>query len=136
VAGRQQVMRGRGSVRGIARGVGVRQSGTSSILSFRVERYDGMGNRLPPVGAELIGLVTGELSDGEEVEVFGRWSHGTLKATKITNLSTGAQVGGVSGPVKLTVRASFAVGFTIVLVGAIVFIIFFIHAVKAVGVAP
>jgi hypothetical protein len=90
-ADRQQVMRGRGWVQGTAHGVRVSQDSTSSILSFQVKRYNAMGNR-PPVGAELIGLVTGELSNGEEVELFSRWSHGTHMATKMTNLSTSAQV--------------------------------------------
>jgi hypothetical protein len=67
------------------------------LLSFRIERYDPAGNRLPPVGAEFAGYQAGQLSDGDEVEVAGRWSRGTLRATRVTNLSTGAQVRGMSG---------------------------------------
>jgi pSer/pThr/pTyr-binding forkhead associated (FHA) protein len=122
---------GHGKVRGTARDVQVRQTPNGpSILSFRMERYDIVGNRLPPVGAELIGFRSGRLSDGEEVEVSGRWSHGTLHATKVINLSTGAQVRGTDirpiRVVRMLILAFFAVAL-------IVFITFFIHTVKAVG---
>jgi pSer/pThr/pTyr-binding forkhead associated (FHA) protein len=119
--GRQQARRGHGRVRGTARGVHVRQG--SNILSFRVERYDVVGNRLPPVGAELVGFQTGELGDGEDVEVSGRWSHGTLQATKIINLSTGAQVRGASGPARAAILVIFALVLTFVAVITIVIII-------------
>ena len=129
-AGRRWVTRGHGRVRGTARGVQVRQEANSTILSFRIERYDGTGNRLPPVGAELIGFRTGRLSDDEEVEVSGRWSHGTLQATKIINLSTGAQIRGTA---TLAVKIAGALIVIAVVVALTVFIIFFIHTVKAVG---
>jgi len=109
-------MRGRCRVRGTARDVNVRDN---SILSFRIERYDASGDRLPPVGAELAGFRTGQLSDGEEVEVSGRWSHGTLRATKIINLTTGAEVQGAPE----SARVACAVIVAVVIAAMIVFII-------------
>jgi FHA domain len=95
---RQQSTRGHGHIRGTTRNVQVRKGQNDyNVLSFRVERYDSVGNRLPPVGAELAGYRSGQLSDGDDVEVSGRWSGGTLRAARVTNLSTGAQVRGMSG---------------------------------------
>jgi FHA domain len=95
---RQQPTRGHGQVRGTARNVQVRKGQNDySVLSFRVERYDSVGNRLSPVGAEFVGYRGGQLSDGDDVEVSGRWSGGTLRAAAVTNLSTGASVRGMPG---------------------------------------
>jgi hypothetical protein len=60
-----------------------------------VEQYDLAGNRLQPVGVELQWYRGGQLSDGEEVDVVGRWKDGTLEADRILNLTTGAQVRGL-----------------------------------------
>jgi len=105
----QQAERGHGQVRGTARSVLVRKDQNDrDVLSFRIERYDSVGNRLPPVGAEFAGYQAGQLGDGDEVEASGRWSHGTLRATKVTNLSTGAQVRGMSGFSKVVLAIFFA----------------------------
>lgn len=85
--------RGSAVVRGVARGVQVGQRHNQyNVLSFRVERYDSSGNRLAPVGVEFLRYRSGLIGDGEEVEVTGRWSSGTLRAEKITNLTTRAEV--------------------------------------------
>jgi hypothetical protein len=85
--------RGSAVIRGVARGVQVGQRHNQyNVLSFRVERYDSSGNRLAPVGVEFVRFRSGLISDGEEVEVTGRWSKGTLRAEKITNLSTRAEM--------------------------------------------
>ena len=69
--------RGSAAIRGVARGVQVGQRDNQyNVLSFRVERYDSSGNRLAPVGVEFIGFRSGLISDGEDVEVTGRWSRG------------------------------------------------------------
>lgn len=105
----EQPARGHGQVRGTARSVLVRKDQNDrDVLSFRIERYDSVGNRLPPVGVELAGYQGGQLGDGDEVEVSGRWSHGTLRAAKVTNLSTGAQVRGMSGCTKVALVIVFA----------------------------
>lgn len=82
-------------VRGIARAVDLRheQNRKNDLLTFRVDRYDASGNRLPPVPVELRGLaISGKVSDGEEVLVSGTWRRGTLRASRIVNVSTGADI--------------------------------------------
>ena len=103
------VQRGRGQVRGIARGVQVRRTGEQDrdILTFRVDRYDASGNRLPSVGVEFRDYEGGHVGEGEEVEASGRWSRGTLRADRVSNLSTRAEVHG-AGPWK-TIVAVIAV---------------------------
>jgi hypothetical protein len=87
---------GRGHVRGTARSVQLRTSESESVLSFRVEQYDAAGDRVQPVGVELQMYRSGQLSDGEEVDVRGRWKRGTLQADRVVNRTTGAHVKGIS----------------------------------------
>jgi FHA domain len=95
-------------IRGTARAVKTRRSqNEQTILLFRVERYDPSGNRLPPVGVEFAGYKGGQLSEGEEVEVAGRWKRGTLRAYKVFNLTTSADVRGMSKPSKALYRVLF-----------------------------
>jgi hypothetical protein len=89
--------RGRGHVRGVARSVQVRGVGDDCVLSFRVDQYDARGERLPPIGVELRGYSSGQLSDGEEVDVAGHWKDGTVRAERVINRTTGAQVKGFPG---------------------------------------
>lgn len=94
-------------IRGEARAVQQRSVGSQTpmeILTFRVERYDSAGNRLTPVPVELGGglqwgggRISGQVSDGDKVEVHGQWRGGNLRAEKIINRSTGAHVEGRSG---------------------------------------
>ena len=90
--------RGAATVRGVARGVQQRsepwgQGWTRQILGMRVEQYDASGNRLQPVPVELRGwTLSGQISEGEEVEVNGRWDGGVLRASRATNVSTGGTV--------------------------------------------
>lgn len=83
---------GRGSVRGVARSVKMLQHEQSKTLAFRVDRYDNFGNRMEPVAVELPKYKSGQISEGEEVEVKGRWSHGALRARRVTNLTTGVSI--------------------------------------------
>lgn len=90
---------GRGSVRGIARSVqlrseltGLQNTPSTQVMTFRVEEYDAQGNRLPPVLVELRGFfLSGQVSEGEEVEVRGVWRNGILQADTAV-ASTGANV--------------------------------------------
>jgi hypothetical protein len=69
------------------------ESGSRSIWTFRLERYDAHGNRLRPVQVEMRGLAfEGSLSDGDSVRVTGRWRDGTIRAKAVENLTTGALV--------------------------------------------
>jgi hypothetical protein len=78
----------------VARGIQLRRNEQQrEILAFRIDRYDESGNRLPP----------GQVGEGEQVEVSGKWSRGTLKADRVRNLSTRAEVRGAGfGPFKWT----------------------------------
>jgi PASTA domain len=83
-------------VRGIARGVNIRAdiAQEQEKLTFRIDRYDVGGNRLTPVPVEMRRYRGGIVTDGDEVEVTGRWSRGTLRATRIRNLTTSSEVRG------------------------------------------
>jgi hypothetical protein len=91
-------------VRGVARNVQRQVRDQTKVLLFRVERYDPSGNRLDPVGVEFHNYRSGGLNDGEEVEVIGSWKRGTLRAQKVTNLTTHAEVLGPSATAKAAGR--------------------------------
>lgn len=92
----------RGTARAVQQRTFGRQQAQREILSLRVERYDNVtGNRLDPVpvelrGAAMDGRIVGQVSEGDEVEVSGKWHRGTLRASSIANISTGAQISGMS----------------------------------------
>jgi hypothetical protein len=68
------------------------------ILAFRLERYDGVGNRQAPISVEMRAYsLTGQIADGDEVQVHGQWRRGVLRVRQIENLSTGGRVREPSG---------------------------------------
>lgn len=82
-------------MQGVARAIELRHEPNrkTDVLAFRVDRYDASGNRLVPVPVELRGLAfSGKVSEGEEVLVSGAWRRGTLRATHIVNVTTGADI--------------------------------------------
>jgi hypothetical protein len=113
---------GSARVRGVARGVQVRRIEKERALAFRVDRYDESGNRLAPVAVEVPFFGRGQVGEGEEVEVSGKWHRGTLRANKVMNLSTGAEVGGRGTVTKiaLIVAVVFIVAFFAFIVYSIV----------------
>jgi hypothetical protein len=63
------------------------------ILTFRVERYDRVGNRSQPVPVEMRGYkITGFINEGDQVRMSGTWKGGLLQATRVDNVTTGAVV--------------------------------------------
>jgi hypothetical protein len=64
------------------------------VWTFRVERFDPSGNRLPPVPVEMRSKsFRGFINEGDRVGVSARWREGdTLRVRKLRNLSTGAMV--------------------------------------------
>ena len=60
------------------------------VLSFRVERYDGKGNRLTPVPVQISGKrFVGALQEGDQVRVKGdRNRNGILVVKQLENLTT------------------------------------------------
>ncbi|NUU21918.1 MAG: hypothetical protein HOV68_10460 [Streptomycetaceae bacterium] len=85
-------------VEGQVRGIQVRseyrgESQSEAIWTFRVERYDNAGNRVLLVPVEMRGLTfEGSVGDGDWVRMRGRMKAGTLRVTRLENLTTGASV--------------------------------------------
>ncbi|MEU1458042.1 hypothetical protein [Streptomyces avermitilis] len=66
---------------------------SEAIWTFRVERYDTAGNRIALVPVEMRGQTfEGSIHDGDWVRARGRMRSGTLRVTRLENLSTGASV--------------------------------------------
>jgi hypothetical protein len=110
---------------GIARNVHLRMDSEQvEVLSFRLDRYGPDGSRAAPVGAEVWGYRGGQVGDGEEVEVTGRWSSGTLQAKRVVNRTTGAEIRGMNRTVRnvvLGVAFALVVGFILWVAASIVF---------------
>jgi pSer/pThr/pTyr-binding forkhead associated (FHA) protein len=114
--------RGRAIVQGQVRGIQQRTEGESTaVWSFRIERYDPDGNRLPPIPAQMRAVAfEGSLNEGDEVSVIGEWQAGTLHAKRVENLTTRATVKAKSykkaAAVVLVVLAIMVAGFATVAV--------------------
>ncbi|MGV0735770.1 serine/threonine-protein kinase [Mycobacterium syngnathidarum] len=66
--------------------------GEEEVWTFRVERYESTGEAHTVVPVELRGnSITGELSDGDVVEVSGVWDDRTLFAESVVNHSAGTR---------------------------------------------
>jgi hypothetical protein len=89
-------------VRGVARQVYASPLGNDSqLLTLRVERFDADGNRLQPIPVQIKGpRLDGTLSDGDEVELSGRWTRGTVRTRRARNLTTGAELSATLARVK------------------------------------
>lgn len=81
------------AVTGEARGVTQRVEHAEQVWTLRVERHDRHGNRLQPVAVEMRGeRFDGSVSDGDWIEVTGRWREGTLVADRVANVTTGGSL--------------------------------------------
>ena len=82
-------------VLGTARAIEKKPAGPGNdeeVWSFRVERYDSTGKAHTVVPVQLRGSsVTGQLSDGDVVEVNGFWDDRTLFADAVVNHSAGTR---------------------------------------------
>jgi hypothetical protein len=119
---RAEARHGRVAIRGVARSVQIRdrQDGPD-VLLFRVDRYDAEGNRLQPVGVQMTAYRGGQISDGEEVAVNGSWSNGTVRASKVVNLTTGAEAKGVP-------HAVMRLGYFVIGVPVVAFLVFVLYS--------
>ncbi|MGJ6969633.1 hypothetical protein ACSDR0_47920 [Streptosporangium sp. G11] len=87
------------------------ESGSEYILSFRVERYDALGNRILLVPVEMRGrTIHGGITEGDWVRVRGPSKDGTVRAAHVENVTTGATVRAKAIPtvVKIAVAVFFA----------------------------
>lgn len=75
------------------------RTSTSKVWTFRVERYDSAGNRLPPVPVEMRGnSYRGFINEGDTVQLLDKWKEGQLLQTaRVRNLTTGVMVTAQSG---------------------------------------
>lgn len=73
------------------------EGGASSVWTFRIERFDQIGDQLPPVPVQIRGVAfDGALSDGDEARVAGVWKDGTLHAEYVENITTQSKFRGRS----------------------------------------
>jgi hypothetical protein len=65
-----------------------------TVITFRIERYDSDGNRLPPVPVEIRGEhIEGVIVEGDSVSVSGRSTLGSVMHVKtVENHSMGMTV--------------------------------------------
>jgi hypothetical protein len=112
--GNAVVRRGAASLRGVATNVQYRsearsENGAIQVLTFRLEQRDNVGKELQPVLVELRGhALEGQLVDGEEVTVTGKWRSGRVVAKEIVSQATGAAVRARRPPLWLAVPVGIA----------------------------
>jgi hypothetical protein len=116
-----------GQVRGLqARSEPYVEGAQQTVWSFRVERYDAAtGDRVLLVPVELRGLhFDGAIADGDWVRVIGRIKAGTMRATRVEDLTTGAVITGTDRPkwVGIVILAVFAL-FVVLIICVVVFMI-------------
>ncbi|MFE1411238.1 hypothetical protein ACFW6F_10600 [Streptomyces sp. NPDC058746] len=67
--------------------------GSEEVWHFRLTRHDADGNSLQPIPVEMRALsFSGSVSNGDEVQLAGRWRDGTLRVDELSNLTTHARV--------------------------------------------
>jgi hypothetical protein len=119
------VRRGAAELSGVVRNVQFRselrgEHGSVQVLTFQLEQHDAVGKLLQPTLVELRGVsLEGQVSDGEQVTVAGKWRNGRVVAKQVTSLTTGALVGARNPPVWLMIP--FVILFLVVL-GFIAFV--------------
>ncbi|MEU4193083.1 hypothetical protein AB0E69_14380 [Kribbella sp. NPDC026611] len=117
------VRRGAAELRGIAQNVQYRSEGRSEngsiqVLTFRLAQQDSVGTPQQPVLVELRATaLEGQVVDGEDVTVTGKWRSGRVVAKEIVSQTTGAAVRARRPPlwVAVPVAILFAAFFAVVL---------------------
>ncbi len=90
------VRRGAAELSGVVRNVQFRselrgENGSVQVLTFQLEQHDAVGKQLQPVLVELRGLsLEGQVGDGEQVTVAGKWRNGRVVAKEVVSQTTGA----------------------------------------------
>ncbi|MER6957250.1 MULTISPECIES: hypothetical protein [unclassified Streptomyces] len=100
-------LEGSGTVHGIARHVRMRTEvsgsdgdvGTTVVCNFRLEMRNRQGRPVGLVPVEMRGdLFQGAVNDGDRVRATGRTRRGTLRVSRLHNLTTGADVSARNTP--------------------------------------
>jgi hypothetical protein len=115
----------RGAIAGEVRGFNERAEAVGdkllTVWSFRLERYDKAGNRLPPVAVQMSGMrFSGSINEGEWVEVAGKWREGqVMRVQEVRNLTTNTVV-----KARKASKASTVIGwmFTILIFAALIWL--------------
>ncbi|WP_329005203.1 hypothetical protein OHA18_17665 [Kribbella sp. NBC_00709] len=119
--------RGAAELRGVVRNVQFRselrgENGSVQVLTFHLEQHDAVGKELQPTLVELRGVsLEGQVTDGEDVTVTGKWRNGRVVAKQVASRTTGATVGARRPSVWLIIP------FVILLLVVLAFIAFVIH---------
>jgi hypothetical protein len=96
----------------------------TTVWSFRLDRHDKEGKPLPRVAVEMRGTsFDGAINQGDWVELDQDWKPGTtLRAKRLTNLTTNAVVSSKGAAIKAFSKALVVVFFVVFLVVAFVII--------------
>ncbi|MFC8392514.1 hypothetical protein [Streptomyces sp. NPDC057238] len=99
---------------------------------FRIERYDAAGSRTVLIPVEMRGLTFhGSIQEGDLVRVRGKVKNGTLRATKLDNLTTGAGVHAKGIP-----KAAYIAAVVIFVLGVLALILWTISDFSGTGPPP
>ena len=117
------VRRGAAELSGVVRNVQFRselrgENGSVQVLTFQLEQHDAVGKQLQPALVELRGLsLEGQVADGEQVTVAGKWRNGRVVAKQVVSQTTGASIRARRPPlwVAVPVAIIFAAFFAFVL---------------------
>jgi hypothetical protein len=98
------------------------QPTTLQVLTFRLERYDPRGDRLPPVAVQMRGpSIRGGLGEGEHACASGSYHSGTIHADRVINRTTGAVI--TASPATST---PVRIGLVVTAIAAVFLVIFMI----------
>lgn len=92
------VRRGAAELSGVVRNVQFRselrsENGSVQVLTFQLEQHDAVGKQLQPALVELRGVsLEGQVADGEQVTVAGKWRNGRVVAKEVVSQTTGASI--------------------------------------------
>ena len=117
------VRRGAAELSGVVRNAQFRselrgENGSVQVLTFHLDQQDNVGKQLQPVLVELRGLsLEGQVTDGEQVTVAGKWRNGRVVAKEVVSQTTGASLRARRPPlwVAVPVAILFAAFFGLVL---------------------
>lgn len=114
-----------GTVYGMQKSSQNRGQASLEVWDFQVGQNDASGN-LVLLPVEMRGLsFAGNIQDGQKVEVYGKWQKGTLLASKVHNLTTGAWIEQTEPtPLQRVVIALFVIVFLVFFAITVLMVVF------------